>query len=276
LPKIHRKYYYLLDRGAIQKGQILNHWDDSVKASNFRLGVSTAEFKAYKDSVFQRYRHSIYPELKVHLDAGDLNYFREKTYEAFKILFEAVQGVTRSIPYDPFDKPRIFYRGVKEFYLPRIRDETFVINSFLSTTVDIDIAKKRIFYKWYGPTCNEVLYTGGTLPFDWKSQIRNIMMDAYTSGVYKLTMYPHCHYYDDHGVMHTIDMYGCVEVGDPFIEAKYMDGIIHATAQFRLDETGELVNGRYNLGTMFKQSLGTHVKWGKDNMSFIYGEMFNA
>jgi len=71
-------------------------------------------------------------------------------------------------------------------------------------------------------------------------------------------------------------MYGCVEVDDPFIEAKYMDGIIHSTAQFRLDETGDLVNGKYNLETMFKQSLGVHVKWGKEDMRFIYEEMFNA
>lgn len=142
--------------------------------------------------------------------------------------------------------------------------------------LEIDIARKRIFYKWYGPTCNEVLYSGGTLPVDWKSQIRSIMLDAYSAGVYKLTMYPHCHYYDNDGVMHAIDMYGCVEVKDPYIEAKYMDGIIHSTAQFRLDETGELVNGKYNLEAMFKQSLGTHVKWGKDDMRFIYEELFNA
>ena len=142
--------------------------------------------------------------------------------------------------------------------------------------VDVDIANKCIFYKWYGPTCNELIYTGQPLPSDWKSQVRNIMIDAYNSGVYKLTMYPHCHYYDNNGIMHCIDMYGCVEVDDPLIEAKYMDGIIHSTAQFRLDETGELVSGKYNLETMFKKSLGTHVKWGNDDMSFIYEEIFNA
>jgi hypothetical protein len=142
--------------------------------------------------------------------------------------------------------------------------------------IDIDYINKHIFYKWYGTTCNEILYTGGTLPYDWKSQIRKIMIDAYNSGVYKLTMYPHCHYFDSNGIMHTIDMYGCVEVTDPFISARYMDGIIHSTAQFRLDETGDLVNGKYNLETMFKQSLSTHVRWGEDDMYFIYKEMFNA
>ena len=55
-----------------------------------------------------------------------------------------------------------------------------------------------------------------------------------------------------------------------------MDGIIHSTAQFRLDETGDLINGKYNLELMFKGSLGTHVLWGKENMRWIYKEIFNA
>jgi hypothetical protein len=114
------------------------------------------------------------------------------------------------------------------------------------------------------------------MPFDWQQQLKTIMLDCYNSGVYKLTMYPHCHYFDQYGQMHTIDMYGCVEVSDPFIDAKYMDGIIHSTAQFRLDETGNLINGKYNLEIMFKQSLKTHVKWVDEDMSYIYKEIFNA
>lgn len=152
----------------------------------------------------------------------------------------------------------------------------FLGRSWAPEIEEIDIANKRIFYKWNGPTCNEILYTGGKLPKFWKNDVHHMIMNAYESGVYKLTMYPHCCFYDNNGVLRTIDMYGCVEVSDPFIEAKYMDGIIHSTAQFRLDETGELVNGKYNLETMFKRSLGTHVKWGTDTLEFIYKDMFDA
>ena len=142
--------------------------------------------------------------------------------------------------------------------------------------IDINYETKCIFYRWNGPSCNEIIHTTNNLPSDWKEQLKTIMLDAYNSGVYKLTMYPHCHFFDPGGQMRAIDMYGCVEVADPYIQAKYMDGIIHSTAQFRLDETGELVNGKYDLETMFKRSLGTHVKWGKDDLQFIYKEIFNA
>jgi hypothetical protein len=142
--------------------------------------------------------------------------------------------------------------------------------------VEIDYANNRIFYEW-GSSCNSLIYGNeGPMPEDWREQVSNMLLDAYNNGVYKLTMYPHCFYVDSNKQMRTIDWYGCVEVNNPFIDAKYMDGIIHSTAQFRLDETGELVNGRYNLGEMFKQSLGKHVKWYGQSMDWIYKEIFNA
>jgi len=89
-------------------------------------------------------------------------------------------------------------------------------------------------------------------------------------------MYPHCHYVDSQGQMRAIDWYGCVPIDKPYIEEKYMQGIIHETAQFRLDETGAAVNSVLNLETMFKRSLGTHVLWGNQDMSYIYKELFNV
>lgn len=138
----------------------------------------------------------------------------------------------------------------------------------------VDITDTAIFYSWHGLTCNEMIHRGQTMPSNWEDQIYNIMLDIYRSGVYKLTMYPHCHFFDKDGQMHTIDMYGCVEISDPFIECKMMDGIIHETAQFRLDETGNTINNKYNLETMFKRSLGVHVKWGDKTLSNVYKEIF--
>ena len=153
----------------------------------------------------------------------------------------------------------------------------FQHKSYCPEILDIDYNSKKIFFKWYNETCNEIIYSGRNLADhcdSWQDQIKNIMLDLHSEGVYKLTMYPHCHYIDDTGNMRSIDWYGCVPVADPFIESKYMDGIIHETALFRLRETGDLINGRYNLETMFKNSMGTHVKWGDVSMMYIYREIF--
>lgn len=173
------------------------------------------------------------------------------------------------------DRP-LYTEEVVEYFFCKETEYALKFQSYTwaPEIIELDRTNKRIFYKWNGPTCNEIIYGGGVLPQDWQQQIYDIMTTLFNEGVYKLTMYPHCHFFDQQGQMHTIDMYGCVEVDDPYIDKNIMDGIIHETAQFRLDETGELVDNRYNLEIMFKRSLGTHVKWGDQTLSHVYEKLF--
>jgi hypothetical protein len=154
--------------------------------------------------------------------------------------------------------------------------EFFKHKPYAPEILDIDYLNKRIYIKWYQSTCNQIIFSGNPWPDNWLIKIKEIILDQYNEGVYKLTMYPHCHYIDSNDNMRAIDWYGCVPVKDPFIEEKYMQGIIHETAQFRLDETGNPIEGKLNLEIMFKRSLSKHVLWGEHNMHFIYEEMFNA
>jgi hypothetical protein len=176
------------------------------------------------------------------------------------------------------DRPLYTQEVVDWFFNNEIKWLNFFKDTEYSPEViDIDTVNKKIFIKWYTYSCNEIMYSGRKWPKDeWKLKIKNIILDQYNKGVYKLTMYPHCHYIDDNNNMRAIDWYGCVPINDPYIEEKYMQGIIHDTAKFRLDETGNAISGKLNLEAMFKRSLGTHVLWGDENMSYIYGEIFNA
>ena len=40
----------------------------------------------------------------------------------------------------------------------------------------------------------------------WRRQIRDIIVDQYDEGIYKLTMYPHCHYITDTKQMKAIEI----------------------------------------------------------------------
>lgn len=153
----------------------------------------------------------------------------------------------------------------------------FKDKTYAPEILEIDLINKKIYLKWYNESCNQIIYSGKDWPQEqWRQQIKEIILDQYKDNVYKLTMYPHCHYIDNDGQMRAIDWYGCVPVDNPYIEEKYMQGIIHETAKFRLEETGNSKNGFLNLEIMFKRSLGTHVLWGDQNMSYIYKEIFNA
>lgn len=152
----------------------------------------------------------------------------------------------------------------------------FVNKPYAPEVIDIDETRKRVFIKWYNTSCNHSIYGNGVLDTNWLHEIKKIMLDQYSTGYYKLTMYPHCHYIDNDENMRAIDWYGVVPINEPYIEEKYMEAIIHDTARFRLEEIGDRSNNLINLEIMFKRSLGTHVKWGEHNMSFIYKEIFNA
>lgn len=148
--------------------------------------------------------------------------------------------------------------------------EKYNHKSYVPTVLDIDYNSKKIFFKWNGYTFNEMLYRGDAV--EWREKLKYIMLDLYNEGTYKLTMYPHCHFLDEDGVMKSIDWYGCVPVSNPLIETKYMDAIVHETARFRLDET-ERTETHYNLELMYKKSMCEHVKWGADSLGFIYDEI---
>lgn len=157
-------------------------------------------------------------------------------------------------------------------YIEKYKDQYFMPN-----VLDIDYLGKKIFFEWNGDSCNHMIYGSKNLNKicpDWKEQIKKIILDLYRSGTYKLTMYSHCHYISKDGVMKAIDWYGCIPVNEPWVDSAWMDSIIHHTAKFRLEETGAIVDGKYNLEKMFQRSINEHVVWGDQDLRYIYKEMF--
>ena len=154
--------------------------------------------------------------------------------------------------------------------------DIFKNKTYAPEVIDIDEKRKRIFIKWYNNSCNHTIHNDQTVQLEWFDKIREIILDQYKDGYYKLTMYPHCHYIDNENNMRSIDWYGVVSTKQPYIKEKYMEAIIHDSARFRLDETGDRQDNLINLEIMFKRSLSTHVLWGDTNLNYIYEEIFNA
>ncbi len=179
---------------------------------------------------------------------------------------------------DANDRPLYTEEVVEWFWYNELKwIEYFKNKSYAPEIIDIDHASKKIYLKWYNESCNQIMYGDRSWPEDqWRKQIKDIIIDQYQEGVYKLTMYPHCHYIDNDNNMRAIDWYGCVKVDYPYVEERFMQGIIHDTAKFRIEETGTVNTGLINLEIMFKRSLSTHVLWGYQNMNYIYKELFNG
>lgn len=173
------------------------------------------------------------------------------------------------------ERPLFTEEVVKWFFDNEVRNiETFSKKSYAPEVLDIDYKNQKIFIKWYGGTCNQTVYTNPNWPTEWLGMLKDIVLDQYKEGYYKLTMYSHCHYIAADGSMKAIDWYGCLPVNNPLVPVKCMDAIIHESAKFRLDETGPVIDGYYNLEEMFKRGLEEHVLWGDRNLKFIYDSIF--
>ncbi len=108
--------------------------------------------------------------------------------------------------------------------------ERFSNKSYCPEVLDIDHTNKKIFIKWYKHTCNDMVYSGNPWSKQWVGQFREIMMDLINEGYYKLTMYPHCHYVTNDGVMKSIDWYGCLPKDSPLVAKNCRAAIIRVSA----------------------------------------------
>ena len=135
----------------------------------------------------------------------------------------------------------------------------------------IDITDNKIFIKWYGNTCNDLLYKKNNLPSTWKQDIEKIIYDQFLKGYYKPSVYPHSHFYDDTGTMRAIDFYTCVETTNTFLNYSDIEGLVGTDTSRFADAT---TDGLVDISLIFKSGLLAYGKW-PDNLTGVYKRIFS-
>lgn len=137
----------------------------------------------------------------------------------------------------------------------------------------IDIEDHQIFIKWYGKTCNDLIYKDfniNNLYPNWYKDIENIIMDQISCGYLKASLYPHSHYYDDNGQMHAIDFYATIEKNNPYVEIEKLSSLIgFDTDRFEKSTEGTLLN----IENIFKSGLLEYSKWPL-NLDSVYEKVY--
>ena len=150
---------------------------------------------------------------------------------------------------------------------------------FLTKFIDFEwapeilkIENNKIFFNWYGNTCNDVVFRRGTLKNypTWREQLRKIILDQIRLGVYKATVYPHSHYFDDEGRMHAFDFYASADILNPYID--FEDAKCLISNKKRFIEASE--EGLINVETLFKSGLLEWSQW-PGNLSDLHKEIFH-
>jgi len=142
--------------------------------------------------------------------------------------------------------------------------------------LDLDIFNKKIFLEWNGDTVNDLISKGYNIDEicpTWKNQLHNILNDILDSGYYKMSLYTHCFFINNKGILKTFDFYACVERSYPFIEIKKLKGMMGEDSSGRFQEA--TVNDYVDFDFFFKQAIKKYIKWPDNALMEFYKEKFN-
>jgi hypothetical protein len=175
-----------------------------------------------------------------------------------------------------FDRPYYTSELVKVFFQREVAHiNIFKDYSWAPKILDIDEVKQQIFFEFPGFTCNNIIY-GMTdkledYASDWKEQIVEILKNIIDAGYYKMSLYPHCFFFDN-GKLKTFDFYACIERSNPYLSEETIRGFRGKESSFRFVEA--LSGGIIDFDIFFKQSLKNHIKWPDNILSKFYEENF--
>lgn len=74
--------------------------------------------------------------------------------------------------------------------------------------IDVDVSSMLIVYKYESNNLNHLLYENKNIDIDYKKQVRDILADLQSEGIYKINIYPHTFFIQD-GKIKISDLYGC-------------------------------------------------------------------
>lgn len=137
---VTRKSYYIMSTHLPPSAKIMNRWP--AEYHNNRQNIPVGEYRQFLNDMNQTYSTVVYPEIQLHFNdtPQDMLYFRIRSYDAFKIIFYAIQDtVPQMSPEIKMGPGFVVYRGVQSFHIPLLK-EPIVMNSFLSTSASFNVA----------------------------------------------------------------------------------------------------------------------------------------
>lgn len=132
------------------------------------------------------------------------------------------------------DRFIMLYKDDYWFNLEITSIEILSNKSYAPKVLNIDTTNKKIVIDW--KNCNNInhlLNFNQSLPNDWKEQIKYIILDLESLGIYKINLYPHT-FYLDYLTIRIIDLYGCL-YKDALIYQRDIDHIINDKSRFKFD-----------------------------------------
>jgi hypothetical protein len=165
-----------------------------------------------------------------------------------------------------------------DFFFPKEIEylALFQNNKWAPEILEINEKDKTVFFKWYGETCNNIVYSNQSLNErcpTWKTQLKNIIKDIFNSGYYKMALYPHCFFIDAEQTLRTFDFYSCA-AHNSRINFNQIKDMVGPNSKDRFNEVidGE---GYVNVDLLFSRALEKYVVWPDNILQELHKEIFS-
>lgn len=132
--------------------------------------------------------------------------------------------------------------------------------------IQYDYANRKIYFKWYGNTCEEKLST------NWKEQLETIVRDLAEQRIYKPSFYTKFFYVDNNDNMRAYAFYSASNRSEQPISMDFYRPILNPHRAALVDTLA--VNGLLDMSVLQFHAFTDYIKWPDNYLSEIYQRVY--
>ncbi len=132
--------------------------------------------------------------------------------------------------------------------------------------IEYDYANRKIYFKWYGNTCEEKLST------NWEDQLETIVQDLAEQRIYKPSFYPKFFYIDSNDNMRAYAFYSASDRSEQPISMDFYRPILNPQRSALVSQLE--VDGKLDMSVLVKHAYTDYIKWPNNHLQKIYYKVY--
>lgn len=140
--------------------------------------------------------------------------------------------------------------------------------SWCPELVEINPNSRRIGFKWYNNTCEQLL------PADYKDQLEQIVKDLHTEQIYKPSFYTKYFYTDSNNKIRAYAFYSSSDYSEQPISMDFYRPILNPQRKALIEQIE--TDGTLDMGILVKHAFTDYIKWPDDPLPEIYRKVYQS
>ena len=146
-------------------------------------------------------------------------------------------------------------------YLDRLQEYKWI-----PEVIQVDYTNRKIYFKWYGNTCEDKLST------NWEEQLETIVRDLNEQRIYKPSFYPKFFYVDNNDNLRAYAFYSASDKSEQPISMEFYRPILNPNRSVLVDRLE--INGKLDMAILVKHAFTDYIKWPNNMLFEIYKKVY--